>query len=248
MRRGTLKIGLALAALLACALAGATRLTLSRATTRPGGAGNPSPRSALELRVPRIAAPIPIDAEIEGKKVWEPDEGTTRNFTDAAGKGMVPYTEAKLRWGSGNLYLLLYAGDLDLEGTVTEHDGPVSKDDSFRIEIGQPDDLHVIEVSVLGTVADSVCHAHSCDSAWHSRATVAVDRDGTLNRVGDNDEEWVVEMSVPLDALGLAAAKAGTRIPFAIRRCEVGHDRPPGPQACGSWGAGSTRGELVLEP
>jgi hypothetical protein len=144
------------------------------------------------------------------------------------------------------LYFLLYAGDLDLEGTVAEHDGPVSQDDSFHIEIGGPDDLRVLDVSVLGTVADSLCRAgHGCDPAWQSRAVVAVDRDGTLNRVGDNDEEWVVEMSVPLDALGLPVAKAGTRIPFAVRRCEVGNG---GPRACGGWGTGAAHGELVLEP
>lgn len=247
LRRRRLKVGLALGAVVACAVVG---VALSRATTRPSGVRGPGPRSGLELHVPRAAAPIPIDAETEGKKVWEADEGDTRNFVDQNGQGMVPYTEAKLRWRSGMLYLLLYAGDLDLEGTVTEHDGPVSKDDSFHIEIGGPDDLRVLDVSVLGTVADSRCRAsRGCDPTWQSRAMVAVDRDGTLNRIGDNDEEWVVEMSIPLETLGLPAAKAGTRIPFAIRRCEVGHGSP---HPCGGWGqnsgSGGARGELVLEP
>jgi hypothetical protein len=73
---------------------------------------------------------------------------------------------------------------------------------------------------------------------------VAVDRDGTLNRVGDNDEEWIVEMAVPLAALGYDRVGPGTRIPFGVRRCDVSQKAPP---HCGSFGMGDPRGELVLE-
>jgi hypothetical protein len=243
--RRALKLGLALVIVGACAAVGA-RLTLSRATTR-SNADKRSAEPRLQLHVPRAAAPIAIDAEIEGKKVWEGEAGSTLNFKDDAGKGMVPYTEAKVRWGDGKLYFLLYAGDLDLEGTVTEPDGPVSKDDSFRVEIDSAEAARVIEVGVLGTVADSICPAAGkpCDTAWQSHAVVAVDRDGTLNKVGDNDEEWVVEMAIPFDALALPNARAGTRIPIAFHRCDLRRD---GPHECGGWGTGAQRGELILDP
>jgi hypothetical protein len=212
--------------------------------TPPAGAG----AGPATLAVPRVAGPVAIDAELEGKKVWEADTGATRNFKDGAGHGMVPYTEAKARWGGGQLYLMLYAGDLDLEGTVHEHDGPVERDDAFHLEFGQGDEVRVISVSVLGTVADALCHpsptGRVCDRGWESHARVAVDRDGTLNKIGDNDEEWVVEMAVPLEALGFADARAGTRIPFSVRRCEIGHGSSRG---CGGWGA-QPRGELALAP
>jgi hypothetical protein len=74
---------------------------------------------------------------------------------------------------------------------------------------------------------------------------VAVDRDGTMNKIGDNDEEWVVEMAIPLSALGIAHPAAGVRIPFSISRCEVGSS---GVHACGSWGTSERGGELVLDP
>jgi len=208
----------------------------------------PAP-AALELRVPRTAAPVKIDAELEGKKLWEADTGTTRNFLDSAGRGMVPYTEAKARWGDGKLYLMLYAGDLDLEGTVREADGDVERDDAFHIELGGADDLRVVSVSVLGTIADARCRgtgtARTCDRGWQSRAEVAVDRDGTLNKLGDNDEEWVVEMALPFAALGVSNPEAGVRLPFSIRRCEVAR---AGKRACGGWGATAPgQGQLVLE-
>ena len=164
---------------------------------------------------------------------------------------MVPYTEAKAKWGQGTLYLWLYAGDLDLEGSVREHDGPVSRDDSFHVELGHEDSVYAIDVSLLGTVADAKCDGvvgglakKSCDPAWTSGAVVAVDRDGTLNKLGDNDEEWVVEMAVPLSSLGIANARPGTRVPFAVRRCDIGK---AGPKACGGFGEGKDRGEIVFE-
>ncbi len=73
---------------------------------------------------------------------------------------------------------------------------------------------------------------------------VAVDRDGTLNKLGDNDEEWVVEMAVPFAALGVSNPEAGLRLPFSIRRCEVAR---AGKRACVQLGRGrGTRPLLVL--
>lgn len=192
------------------------------------------------LHVPRAEAPIRIDAELEGKKVWEADSGNTGNLKDERGMGMVPFTEVKARWGNGNLYFMLYAGDLDIESG-----------DAFHLEIGGGGRIHVIDVSALGAVVEAACDSGKsfpvasgdCDRSWHARAVVAVDRDGTLDHLGDNDEEWVVEMAIPLSALGLDAAAPGVRVPFAVRRCDVG----AGPHACGSWGGGERRGELILD-
>jgi hypothetical protein len=223
--------------------------------TRRGAASH---RQTLELHIPRASEEPVINAETEGKQLWASDAGSTFNLKDDHGRGMVPYSEVRARWGQGNLYLLLYAGDLDLEGSIQQHDVPLRTDDSFQIALGDPERAHVIEVSVLGTVADAVCSRASeastapfdlasarCDRSWESRAVVAVDKDGTVNQIGDNDEEWVVEMKLPFDALALTRVGPGTRIPFGVRRCEVGRD---GPRACGSWGMGAERGELILDP
>ena len=87
----------------------------------------------------------------------------------------------------------------------------IESGDAFHLELGGDERIHVIDVSVLGKVVEAVCEGDArfplapgyCDGSWHSRATVAVDRDGTLDHLGDNDEEWVVEMAIPLSALGL---------------------------------------------
>jgi hypothetical protein len=214
----------------------------------PRAAKGPVDASKGVLHVPRVAAPIPINAETEGKRDWEGERGKTPNFVDGSGKGMVPYTEARLRWDSGRLYLLLYAGDLDLEGSIQEHDGPVQHDDSFRLDFRTGSQVRVIDVSLLGTVADRICSGvaaeERCDPSWESHAEVAVDRDGTMNKIGDNDEEWVVEMAIPFASLGIAAPAPGARLPFSVSRCEVGH----GPHSCGGWGSGAPPGEIELDP
>jgi hypothetical protein len=229
-------------ALAAAAVTGPGRVTSS--AEPPAAVTAPA-----QLHVPRVSARVRINAETEGKPYWGDDSGVTRNFLDDHRQGMVPFTQAKVRWGRGFLYLLLYAGDLDLEGHVTQRDGAVESDDAFHLEFGRGSEVRVISVSILGTIADALCTSTPspgrwCVAAWDSGATVAVDRDGSLNKVGDNDEEWVVEMSIPLAKLGLKAPAPGTRIPFSIRRCEIGHD---GRHACGSWGV-TPAGELVLDP
>jgi len=230
------------------AAAAAATLALGAAACQRDRPALAAPPPKLALAVPRVAGPVIIDAELEGKRLWEGDPGSTGNFKDQAGHGIVPYTEAKARWGNGKLYLMLYAGDLDLEGSVRAHDGPVEDDDAFHIELGGGDETRVISVSVLGTVADALCRGagaeRRCDAGWESHAEVAVDRDGTLNKLGDNDEEWVIEMALPLAALGVTSPTAGTRLPFSIRRCEMAR---AGRRACGAWGV-DPRGELVLEP
>jgi hypothetical protein len=242
-RKTIVKIGIVIV-VGACAVVWGARSTLSRVF-----ASTPDPSHAIH--VPHAAAPIHVDAEMEGKKVWESEAGSTANLKDDHGAGMVPYTEVKARWGDGRLYLWMYAGDLDLEGTVREPDGDLSKDDSFHVEVGGSGRVYVIDVSVLGTIADAVCTGPSgsasrrCDASWQSHAVVAVDADGTLNKLGDNDEEWLVEMAIPLESLGLSQARPGTRVPFAVRRCDMGRD---GPRACGTWGMGARRGELILDP
>jgi hypothetical protein len=237
------------AAALALALAVVAWGSSGRLRTQTAVGSRPADRSAPALHVPRVAGAITINAETEGKTVWDGEGGNTGNLKDAAGQGMVPYTQAKVRWGDGKLYFMLYAGDLDLEGTVKDPDVPLDRDDSFRLEFGEGDRVRVVSVSVLGTLYDALCSgsagAAPCDTGWQSHATIAVDRDGTLNKTGDNDEEWVVEMAIPLSDLGVSGARPGTRIPWSIRRCEVGYD---GVHACGSWGAGQPKGELVLDP
>jgi len=207
------------------------------------------------LHVPHVAEePVRKDGKT-GERFWEGEAGSTGVLLDAKGLGMVPYSEVKARWGNGKLYLWLDAADLDLQGKVREADADLSGDDAFHVQLGAEGRVYTLGVNVLGTLADAICRSRrrtprdpmdkTCDRSWQSGAVVDVDTDGTLNQLGDNDEEWVVELTIPLGKIGLGAAKPGTRLRFSVSRCEVAYD---GVRACGSWGMGRRAGELVLDP
>ncbi len=176
----------------------------------------------------------------------------TGTFLDKAGLGAVPVSEARLLWGDGALYVFFYAGDLDLQAHATKRDEAVWNDDSVALTFRAPDGAkRIIQISVTGVVADGICPADAvgladprCDRRWESGVRVGTDADGTFNRIGDRDEEWAVEAAIPLAAIGVPSAAAGTRIPLTIGRCEMAYD---GPRACGAWGDRPGGGLLVLE-
>ncbi len=175
----------------------------------------------------------------------------THTLLDANGKGAVPVSEARFLWGQEQLYVAFYAGDLDLEVRETKHDGAVWKDDSVTLSFFTGDaQKRLITVSPTGVLADGVCPRDAqnlsdarCDLHWESHARFAVDYDGTLNKLGDFDEEWTVELAIPLRSLD-APARAGTELSFAVNRCDMAFD---GQRACGAWGKSEAPGRLVLQ-
>jgi hypothetical protein len=178
----------------------------------------------------------------------------THTLLDENGRGAVPVSEARFLHDSRNLYVAFYAGDLDLQVHATRRDGPTWKDDSLTLAFYEGDGTAVlVTVSATGVVADGLCPADAqdlgdarCHLSWNSHARVAADYDGTLNRLGDFDEEWNVQLAIPLSEISTSTdAKSERRIPFSLRRCEMAHD---GPRACGFWGTANHRGELVITP
>jgi hypothetical protein len=218
------------------------------------GAGvAPAPTSSAppDLQVPHWARPL-VPTGHFNVKTWS-GAVNTHTLRDEAGLGAVPVSEARFLWGSDRLYVFFYAGDLDLEVRATKHDGPVWRDDSVHLEFPSGDGKKfVLDVSPTGVLADGVCPveapdlgAAGCDLKWESHALVGTDYDGTLNKLGDFDEEWAVELSIPLAAIGARAPVEGTRVPFSLRRCEMAHD---GRRACGYWGSSAAPATLVLRP
>ncbi|HEX3777231.1 MAG TPA: hypothetical protein VHV51_22315 [Polyangiaceae bacterium] len=204
---------------------------------------------APTLNVPRAPKPITpsdkFDVNVWGSAV------NTHTLLDANGNGAVPVSEARFLWGDGKLYLAFYAGDLDLEMREKKHDGAVWKDDSFTVSFFvSGESKRVLTISPLGTLADGVCpnDAESladsrCDLHWESHVRTGVDYDGTVNKLGDFDEEWNIQLAIPLSALN-AKATPGTHVAFTLRRCDIAFD---GQRACGLWGDPEHPAELVLE-
>jgi hypothetical protein len=226
------------------------------APSAPRPLAQDAPAEPPSLDVPRAHALIRPTGHFD-VNVWG-GSPNTHTLLDDAGVGAVPVNECRFLWGQDNLYAFFYAGDLDLQVRATKHDGKVWADDAvtFAFSPGPNSDAgrasrYVVAVNPTGVLADGVCPADAidlgdprCDLRWESGARVGTDYDGTINKLGDFDEEWAVEMALPLKAIGIDPhAAPPIHVPMTIRRCEMAHD---GPRACGLWGTPGRPADLVL--
>jgi hypothetical protein len=200
---------------------------------------------AVVLRVPHLPASIVLDGDTDDPG-WTAPPGPARAgpFLLASGEVARPYSNARAVWGDGHLYLALYAADEDIRSRAADHDGALWLDDSFRLVFTQGDVERAIEVSPRGVVTDAIRRgAAEFDYSWESGVHVSPELDGTLNDSRDSDEEWVIEMAVPFEALGMRGER-GESIGLSVRRCDVPKG---GARVCAAWGEGQARGVLVLD-
>ncbi len=222
------------------ALAVASGLVVARRVPRSAHFRTPS--GAVEVAVPHLRGAIVLDGDTDDSG-WLGPTLRTGPFTSADGTPARPHSEARLAWGDGFLYLNLYAADEDIHATGSPDSIP-SSDDSFRIEFEDGRATRVIEVNALGVVSDGIRPRGGVvnDISWSSRVHVSSELDGTPNRSVDHDEEWVIEMAIPFDSLGLEGSP-GERIGLSMRRCDVPLG---GARVCGGWGDAEPRKVLVL--
>ena len=195
-----------------------------------------------ELRVPHAAASAVIDGEVD-EAAWRGEVASTGFLLGVDGQRMTA-SSVRMVWKDDLLYVLLYAADADIRATITTPDAPLWPEDAFRLTFNVRGDprARVIYVSPLGTVTDEYVRGDAVDTSWQSGAEVGHDIDGTPNDPRDDDEEWVIEMAIPLSSIGLGGGP-GERVGFSARRCDV----PKGAgRRCGAWG--EPDGEIVLLP
>lgn len=192
-----------------------------------------SPRSrtideGAVLAVPAVDHAIAIDGELED---WNGAGARTGAFV-ADGRSARPYSDARFLHRDGALYMVLYAADEDIRSAGARHDDPLYLADAFELVFRTRQGEHVLYVSPRGVTTDAAKTSDGkLDFAWESHARVAVDVDGVIDDAHDMDEEWVVEMALPLEALGLRD-QTGERVGLSLRRCDVVRT---GERRCGAW-------------
>jgi hypothetical protein len=189
-----------------------------------------APRSYVSYRT---AAPLVIDGKLD-EAAWQAAPWT-EPFVDIQGDhAPAPRhaTRAKMLWDDGHFYV---AADLDephLWATLTNRDAVIFQDNDFEVFIDPDGDTHnylELEINALATVWDLMLVQPYRDGgpaihAWDvAGLRAAVDRRGTLNRPGDRDDGWSVEMAIPWTIL--AEAAPGRRRPRAGERWRVNFSR-----------------------
>ncbi len=160
-------------------------------------------------RIPHTTGAITVDGE------WkEPDwsgRASRHQFLGDDGQLARPSSEVRLLHDDDTLYVGLYAADENLQSAT----------DAFDVSIG----ALALRVDVKGTVTPP-----------HDGVRAAVDTDGTIDDPHDFDEEWVIELAIPLKLVDLAPGK---QVQVKASRCDVTKDNE---KRCGSWA-----GPLVVE-
>ena len=158
------------------------------------------------LPVPPTTGPVTIEGEWD-----EPDWSRValrEQFVDDSGGLARPSSEIRFLHDATTLYVGLYAADDNIQSI-----------DAFEVSL----DSLELRVDATGKVSPTV-----------PGLRVGIDRDGTLDDPSNFDEEWVLELAIPLSATTLAPDHATT---VRAKRCDTPKQ---GGERCGGW-TGSIR-------
>jgi hypothetical protein len=161
----------------------------------------------------RTAGALTIDGKLD-EPSWR-DTSWSEPFIDIEGIRRPPLTtRVKMLWDDDYFYVGADLEEPDVWGTLTQRDSVIFQDNDFEIFIDPDGDTHAyyeLEINALGTVWDLLLvqpyrdggpAIHAWDIAGLKSAAAVR---GTINKPGDKDEGWSVEIAMPWAILREAA-------------------------------------------
>ena len=182
-------------------------LALPAAEVPPEQESCPHPKGYVCYRTP---SPIAIDGKAEA--AWEAAPWSDA-FVDIEGdKKPAPRfkTRMKMLWDDEALYIFAELEEPDVWGTLTEHDSVIFHDNDFEVFLDPDGDNHnygELELNALNATWDLLLTKPYKDggkavNAWEiTGLKTAVHVNGTLNKPGDKDKGWMVEIRWPFVGL-----------------------------------------------
>jgi len=203
-----------LTARLTVTLLGITALALS-ARQRPAVDFEAMPFAPRHYVASRALLPVRVDGKLDDP-AWASAPWTDTFVDIEASRRPAPRfkTRAKMLWDDEWLYVAAEMEEPDLWGTLTERDSVIFRDNDFELFIDPDGDTHAyyeLEVNALGTPWDLLLIKPYRDggpaiNGWDITGLQArVDLKGTLNKPGDRDQGWTVELALPWRILKEAA-------------------------------------------
>ena len=170
-----------------------------------------APRQYVCYRSPRLNVDGKLDEPAWMAAPW------TEPFVDIEGDRRASprfLTRAKMLWDDDYFYVAAEMEEPDVWGTLTERDSVIFHDNDFEVFIDPDGDTHAyyeLEVNALGTPWDLMLIKPYRDGgpavhAWDiAGLQIGVDVRGTVNRPGDRDKGWTIEIAMPWKILREAA-------------------------------------------
>jgi hypothetical protein len=165
----------------------------------------------------RTDSPLIIDGKLDDAS-WQ-KAAWTDDFVDIEGAiRPVPRfrTHAKMLWDEQYLYVAAELDEPDIWATLTERDAVIFYDNDFEVFIDPDGDTHQyyeFEMNALNTVWDLLLIQPYRDggpavNAWDIKGLKSgVAINGTINKPGDVDRSWTVEIAFPWHVLKECAQK-----------------------------------------
>ncbi len=143
-------------------------------------------------------------------------------------------TRAKMLWDDSNFYIAAELEETDVWATLRQRDTVIFFDNDFEVFIDPDGDTHTyyeLEVNPFGTAWDLLMVKPYRDGGpavvgWDiAGLKVGTHVDGTINKPGDKDKNWTVEIIIPLSSLteyawGASIPKAGDQWRMNFYRIE----------------------------
>jgi hypothetical protein len=189
------------------------------------------PYAPLQAICHRAPMPLSIDGKLN-EPAWT-RTAWSEPFVDIRGDRRPPLlTRVKMLWDDRYFYFGAELEEPDIWATLEERDSVIFQDNDFEVFIDPDGDTHAyyeLEVNALGTAWDLMLLQPYRDGGraidgWDiAGLRVGVDIRGTLNRPGDRDEAWTVELALPWQILREAAPER--RAPRDQERWRVNFSR-----------------------
>ncbi len=182
------------------------------------GADAPHPKGYVCYRA---NGPIKVDGRLDDA-AWSRAPWTD-DFVDIEGDAKPRprfRTRAKMLWDERYFYIAAEMEEPDVWGRLTKHDSVIFHDNDFELFVDPDGDNHEyaeLEINALNTTwdlflpkpyrdgggADNSFEIDGLKSAVHIR--------GTLNKPGDRDEGWTVEIAMPAVVVVRRSSPTSTR-------------------------------------
>ena len=161
----------------------------------------------------RAASRLKVDGKLD-EPSWRA-ASSSEPFIDIEG-ARKPHLSTRVRmlWDDEFFYFGAELEEPDVWATLTARDSVIFQDNDFEVFIDPDGDTHgyyELEVNALATAWDLMLVQPYRDGgpaihAWDiAGLQVGVDVQGTLNRPGDRDQGWTVEIAIPWEILREAA-------------------------------------------